>query len=104
MEFNNTQIAFSHKSDYELKRAYYLFKLLSLGSISKIGRKALKLLVKLNFPIDSLILKTIYAQFCGGRDIFECEEVILNLKKMGYIQYWIIQLKDQSVRLILKFQ
>ena len=83
LEFNNTQIAFSHKSDYELKRAYYLFKLLSLGSISKIGRKALKLLVKLNFPIDSLILKTIYAQFCGGRDIFECEEVILNLKKNG---------------------
>ncbi len=83
MEFNNTQIAFSHKSDYELKRAYYLFKLLSLGSISKIGRKALKLLVKLNFPIDFLILKTIYAQFCGGRDIDECEEVILNLKKNG---------------------
>ena len=83
MEFNNTQIAFSHKSDYELKRAYYLFKLLSLGTISKIGRKALKLLVKLNFPIDSLILKTIYAQFCGGRDIVECEEVILNLKKNG---------------------
>ena len=83
MEFNNTEIAFSHKTDYELKRAYYLFKLLSLGRISKIGRKALKLLVKLNFPIDLLILKTIYAQFCGGRDIIECEEVILNLKKNG---------------------
>ena len=81
MEFNNTEIAFSYKSNYELKRAYYLFKLLSLGLISKVGRKLLKMLININFPLDLLILKTIYAQFCGGRDIYECEYVIDNLKK-----------------------
>ena len=81
MEFNNTEIAFSYKSNYELRRAYYLFKLLSLGFISKIGRKLLKILISINFPLDLLILKTIYAQFCGGRDIYECEDVIDNLKK-----------------------
>tara|TARA_Y100000991_G_scaffold214093_1_gene201097 strand:- start:19940 stop:21112 length:1173 start_codon:yes stop_codon:yes gene_type:complete len=81
LEFNNTKIAFSHKSNYELRRAYYLFKILSLGYISKVGRKLLKLLIRINFPLNSLILKTIYAQFCGGRDIFECKEVITKLKK-----------------------
>ena len=81
MEFNNTKIAFSYKSNYELKRAYYLFKLLSLGLISKLGRKLLKTLIKINFPLDLLVLKTIYAQFCGGRNIYECEDVINNLKK-----------------------
>ena len=81
MEFNNTKIAFNYKSDFDLKRAYFLFKLLSLGVISKMGRKFLKTLVMLNLPIDSLIKKTIYAQFCGGTDIFDCVQVIENLKK-----------------------
>ena len=43
--------------------------------------KLLKILISINFPLDLLILKTIYAQFCGGRDIYECEDVIDNLKK-----------------------
>ena len=81
LEFNNTKIAFNHKSDFDLKRAYFLFKLLSLGFISRLGRKLLKMLVRLNFPIDPLIKKTIYAQFCGGSDILDCVEVINNLKK-----------------------
>ncbi len=81
LEFNNTKIAFNHKSDFDLKRAYFLFKLLSLGVISRLGRKLLKMLVRLNFPIDPLIKKTIYAQFCGGSDILDCVEVINNLKK-----------------------
>jgi len=81
LEFNNTEIAFSYKSNYELRKAYYLFKLLSLGFISKLGRKLLKILIKINSPLDLLVLKTIYAQFCGGRNIYECEDVINNLKK-----------------------
>ena len=81
LEFNNTKIAFNYKSNFDLKRAYFLFKLLSLGYISKFGRKLLKTLVWMNFPIDSLIKKTVYAQFCGGTDILDCVEVINNLKK-----------------------
>ena len=81
LEFNNTKIAFKYKSSFDLKRAYFLFKLLSLGYISKFGRKLLKTLVWMNFPIDSLIKKTVYAQFCGGIDILDCVEVINNLKK-----------------------
>ena len=81
LEFNNTKIAFNYKSNFDLKRAYFLFKLLSLGYISKFGRKLLKTLVWMNFPIDSLVKKTVYAQFCGGTDIQDCVEVINNLKK-----------------------
>ena len=81
LEFNNTKIAFNYKSNFDLKRAYFLFKLLSLGYISKFGRKLLKTLVWMNFPIDSFIKKTVYAQFCGGTDILDCVEVINNLKK-----------------------
>jgi len=81
LEFNNTKIAFNYKSNFDLKRAYFLFKLLSLGSISNFGRKLLKTLVWMKFPVDSLIKKTVYAQFCGGTDILDCIGVINNLKK-----------------------
>ncbi len=81
LEFNNTKISFNYKSNFDLKRAYFLFKLLSLGYISKFSRKLLKTLVWMNFPIDSLVKKTVYAQFCGGTDILDCVEVINNLKK-----------------------
>ena len=81
LEFNNTKIAFNYKSNFDLKRAYLLFKLLSLGYVSRFLRKLLKTLVWMNFPIDSLIKKTVYAQFCGGTDILDCTEVIYSLKK-----------------------
>ena len=81
LEFNNTKIAFNYRSNFDLKRAYFLFKLLSLGYMSRFGRKLLKTLVWMNFPIDSLIKKTVYAQFCGGTDILDCVEVIYSLKK-----------------------
>ena len=35
----------------------------------------------MNFPNDSLIKKTVYAQFCGGTNILDCTEVIYSLKK-----------------------
>ena len=81
LEFNNTKIAFNYRSNFDLKRAYFLFKLLSLGYMSRFGRKLLKTLVWMNFPIDSIIKKTVYAQFCGGTDIQDCVEVIYSLKK-----------------------
>ena len=49
--------------------------------MSRFLRKLLKTLVWMNFPIDSLIKKTVYAQFCGGTNILDCTEVIYSLKK-----------------------
>ena len=83
MEFNNTEVAFKHKSNFELKRAYWLFKLLSMGYLSILGRKFLNLLLTLKFPVDFIILKSVYPQFCGGRDIVECTPVIKSLIKNG---------------------
>ena len=81
MDFRDTKIAFNHKTNFELNKAYYLFKLLSLGYLSVLGRKLLKMLLKINFPLESLFKNTVYAQFCGGLDIDECSSVISNLKE-----------------------
>tara|TARA_Y100000739_G_C20611792_1_gene469096 strand:+ start:2991 stop:4151 length:1161 start_codon:yes stop_codon:yes gene_type:complete len=81
LDFKNTKIAFNYKTDSDLNKAYYLFKLLSFGYLSVLGRKVLKMLLKINFPLDILFKKTIYAQFCGGININECHSVIENLKR-----------------------
>jgi len=79
--FDDTKTAFSYKSNYELKRAYLLFKLLSYPSLTFIGKYFLNLLIKIHFPIDNLIKKTIFEQFCGGENEKECFSVINKLKE-----------------------
>jgi histidinol phosphatase-like PHP family hydrolase len=37
IDFENTEIAFSHKSDKELKKTEWLFKLMNKQSLVKIG-------------------------------------------------------------------
>ncbi len=78
--FDNTNIAFSYKSDYELKRAYYLFKLLSFPLLATIGKYSLKFLLSINFPIGFIIKRTVFAQFCGGEDEMDCFKVINKLR------------------------
>tara|TARA_B100000475_G_scaffold195213_1_gene171507 strand:- start:41 stop:1213 length:1173 start_codon:yes stop_codon:yes gene_type:complete len=80
LDFKNTKIAFNYKSNFELNKAYYLFKLLSLGYLTVFGRKVLKILLKINFPLDMIFKKTVYSQFCGGLNIEDCKVVIKNLK------------------------
>ena len=79
--FNDTKIAFSYKSNYELKRAYILFKLLSHPSLAFIGKHLLNLLIKIHFPINNLIKQTIFEQFCGGENEKECFKVINKLNE-----------------------
>ena len=79
--FDDTKTAFSYKSNYELKRAYILFKLLSYPSLAFIGKHLLNLLIKIHFPIDNLIKKTIFEQFCGGENEKECFKVINKLNE-----------------------
>ena len=79
--FNDTKIAFSYKSNYELKRAYILFKLLSHPSLACIGKHLLNFLIKIHFPINNLIKQTIFEQFCGGENEKECFKVINKLNE-----------------------
>ena len=79
--FNDTKIAFSYKSNYELKRAYILFKLLSHPSLAFIGKHLLNLLIKIHFPINNLIKQTIFEQFCGGENEKECSKAINKLNE-----------------------
>jgi len=83
LDFTNTEIAFGPKKPKDLKRAYWLFKVVSYPWIVKLGKRLTPLLLKLRFPIKGLIKATIFRQFCGGETIEECTERIDELGKFG---------------------
>ena len=65
MDFNNTEIAFSGKSNTDLKRSYWLFKIIGWNWLIKISPVLLKIFMPLWIPIP-IIKGTIFKQFCGG--------------------------------------
>ena len=79
LNFDDTSIAFSDKSTAELKRKYQLFRLISSPLLSSIGTKLTELAFRLRLPVKGIVKRTIFAQFCGGETIEECESTILKL-------------------------
>lgn len=80
LSFENTKIAFSYKSDLELSRAHRLFKLVGNPILVRVGKWLTPLVFKLHLPINGIIKKTIFGQFCGGETINDCDSKINTLK------------------------
>lgn len=78
MDFNNTKIAFAKMSDKDLRRSYWLFKIIGWNWLIKAGPAMLKIFMPLWFPIP-IIKATIFKQFCGGESINDCEPTIKKL-------------------------
>ncbi len=77
--FENTEIAFSLKSNTQLKRAYLLFKMISYPLLVKVGAAVTKFALKLNLPVTSLIRTTVFDHFCAGVTQTDCLPVIKDL-------------------------
>ncbi|MEK9601531.1 MAG: proline dehydrogenase family protein [Bacteroidota bacterium] len=92
LSFENTKVAFKHKSDLELKKSYSIFKALKYPLIVNYGPKLANLLLKIRFPIKGIIKKTIFKQFCGGETIQESYHFAKKLYKDG-----IVAILDYSV-------
>jgi proline dehydrogenase len=83
LSFENTQIAFAHRSDSELRKAYLLFKMLSRNSVVSLGKKLTQIAIRLRIPIDWAVKPTIFAHFVGGISIEECRKNVRLLEKAG---------------------
>ena len=81
--FNNTEIAFSLKSDSELERAYFLFKMISIEPLVRIGTVATNFALKAHLPIEGLIRSTVFDHFCGGVSEDDCLVSINNMYEKG---------------------
>lgn len=81
LSFDNTQIAFQHCTNKDLKLAHFLFSSLSSPFITKTGMMLAKYTMKWNLPFDGLIKNTIFKQFCGGETIKEAANTSVELGK-----------------------
>lgn len=81
--FNNTQVAFSLKSDTELDRAYFLFKMIANQPLVRIGTAVTNFALKANLPVEGLIRATVFDHFCGGINEVDCLSVVDKMYTKG---------------------
>lgn len=81
--FENTDVAFALKSDSELERAYFLFKMISSQPLVRIGTAATNFALKANLPVEGLIRSTVFDHFCGGVSEEDCLPVIDKVYQKG---------------------
>ena len=74
--FNNTQVAFALKSDTELDRAYFLFKMIANEPLVRIGTAVTNFAIKAHLPVEGLIRATVFDHFCGGINVNDCLTVV----------------------------
>jgi len=81
ISFVDTSIAFSYKSDKELKKSHLLFSSINNPVLSKLGANIVKFALKVKIPVKGIIRNTVFEQFCGGETIDQCDATIAKLAK-----------------------
>jgi proline dehydrogenase len=76
IHFEDTAIAFQHKSDRELTLSYLIFLLTKSPFLVKFLSRAAKLFLSMGLPIEPIIKATVFKQFCGGETRREYQKVI----------------------------
>lgn len=79
-DFGDTAVAFSSKSDKELKRMNLLFTGMNQPVLVKTGTYLLRIGLKLKLPLKKIIKSTVFGHFCGGESIQDCAQTIDSLK------------------------
>ena len=79
VRFEDTETAFSHKSDVQLRKANFIFSLVSHPFLSNLARGAARLGLAIRLPIKGLIRNTVFEHFVGGEAIEESEQTIRTL-------------------------
>ena len=76
VDFKDTEIAFQHKTDFDLARSYLIFLLTKSPFLVKFLSRSAKLFLSMGLPIEPIIKATVFKQFCGGETRKEYQKVI----------------------------
>ena len=87
ISFDDTEIAFAHDSDKELKNAYRLFSLMNYPWLVSMGTRLTPWLINSGLPVKGLIRKTIFEHFVGGETL---EETALIAEKLSQFHVQVI--------------
>ena len=83
VSFEDTEIAFSIKSNWALKKARFLFSSVGNPYLSVIATSCVKLGLVLRLPINGMIKSTVFEVFCGGETIEESKLTIDSIGTLG---------------------
>src|SRR5689334_20803046 len=81
IHFDDTAVAFSYKSDKELKKAHLIFSLVNHPLISSVATTLARVSLQWKLPVKGLIKYTVFEHFCGGETINQSEKTIQTLSK-----------------------
>ena len=98
--FDNTEVAFSLKTDSQLERAYFLFRMIQNQPMVRIGSAVTNFALKAHLPIEGLIRSTVFDHFCGGVTEEDCMPIIDNMHKNGNVHSvldYSVEGQDQEV-------
>jgi proline dehydrogenase len=79
--FDNTEVAFAHCSDSELKQAHWLFGMMAKPWLVKVGTRLAPWSLKAGLPVKGMIKDTIFNHFVGGETLEETIPVVKKLAK-----------------------
>ena len=77
--FEDHSIAFKSKSNKELNKTKWLFRLLNIQWLNKLSTKLGSLAIALRLPIGFIIKATIFEQFIGGENLKDCKKTVSKL-------------------------
>ena len=81
--FEDTETAFALKTDSELERAYFLFKMIANEPLVRIGTAVTNFAIKAHLPVEGLIRATVFDHFCGGVSEDDCMPVVDKMWESG---------------------
>lgn len=98
ISLHDTRIAFSGKTDAQLKNSLFLFRILHRPWLVKLLTGSVKIAMKLSLPVNGLVRKTIFRQFCGGESLAESRNVVddLNKRHVGSILDYSVEAKERN--------
>ena len=79
--FGDTGVAFARLSNYELRRAFLLFKSFQISFVFKIVKHIVRICFKLYLPLGWIVKPTVFRQFCGGINLNRCLPLVKDLEK-----------------------
>lgn len=80
-QFENTEIAFKYRTTPELKQAQFLFSSMGSPTLTRLGMAVTKWAISWKLPINGLVKKTIFRQFCGGETMEEAAQTANTLSE-----------------------
>jgi proline dehydrogenase len=83
LSFENTENAFAHLTDKELKNARFLFQSMSYPWLVQMGTRLTPFIMRTGLPVHGLIRKTLFKQFVGGETLEETAGVAKTLDSFG---------------------